>query len=312
MAILVSSQNGTNKSGTEDSAHTSSHTNNNNTKEGIKNMSDMNNTIPFSIPVGMGNCWGHDKSDVWNNPFMYIILLALFGQNGFGGFGGRGFPGMTPAGAEIAGNINSSVDDARSKIAEVKGIVEAGKCDLTGIESTLGQLGLRVDSVKDTVLGALNSLDKTVMQGNFDIASKICDCCCSTKQAIANAAYETNSKICSVEKEILRQTADISQGLANLGFLVERNNGQVVNAITSAQAQIGFNQERNTAQIVQAITSEGSATRQLMTQFHNEDLLLQKQTVIDDLTRRNEGLARDAQTAYLLSQLKPTTTAAAA
>lgn len=300
MAILMSNSNNSNKSETGNSSN-SSHTNT--TKEGT-NMSE-NMSIPVSYPIGMG-CYNHNN-DWAQNPFMYLIFLALFGQNGFG-FGNRG---MTPAGAEIAGNINSSVDDARSKIAEVKGIVESGKCDLAGIENILGTLGLRVDSVKDTVLGALNSLDKSVMNGNYNLASKICECCCSTKQAISDAAYATSSKICDVEKEILRQGAAVTQGFATLGFAEEKNTGVIVNAITSAASSLGFNQERNTNQIVQAIQTENSATRQLMTQFHNEDLLLQKQTVIDDLTRRNEALSRDSQTAYLISQLKTTTTTTA-
>lgn len=302
MAILVNS-NGSDK-GIETNT-SSGHMQKEQHKES-KNMSE-NMSIPVSYPIGMG-CY-NNNNDWAQNPFMYLIFLALFGQNGFG-FGNRG-AGMTPAGAEIAGNINSSVDDARSKIAEVKGMVEAGKCDLAGIENILGTLGLRVDSVKDTVLGALNSLDKSVMNGNYNLASKICECCCSTKQAISDAAYATSSKICDVEKEILRQGAAVAQGFATLGFAEEKNTGVIVNAITNTASSLGFNQERNTNQIVQAIQTENSATRQLMTQFHNEDLLLQKQTVIDDLTRRNEALSRDSQTAYLISQLKTTTTTTA-
>ena len=332
MAIFLSSNNNKpNSDGIKKVEEVSQHHDSNNKSTESKNMNEALNSIPFSIPVGMGNC-RHDSSDVWNNPFMYIILLALLGPQGFGGFGRNGFGGvgMTPAGAEIAGSLGANIDAARTKIAEVAGMVESGKCDLSEIQNTLGSLGIRVDSVKDTVIGALAALDKTVMQGNFDIASKICDCCC-----------KTGERICNVEKEILRGTADVNQNLAGLGFAVERNAGQLQNSMTQGMASLGYNQERignavtnavntgfcqtnqllskgfsdigylsekNTSAILAEIVNQGNLSRSQALELHNIDIVAQKDAEIAKLVAKNEEAQRNAQTAYIISQLKTTTT----
>lgn len=310
------------KSGTTPEHHNSS---NQNSKESNNNMSDMTNSIPFSIPVGMGNCWDHSKNSFGDNGLLYLIFLALFMNNGWGGFGrnGMGFQGgMTPAGAEIAGSIGANIDAARSKIAEVAGMVEAGKCDLSGIENTLGTLGLRVDSVKDTVLGSLNVLTRAVENGNANLASQICECCCSTKQVIADSTYKISDRICDVEKGILKSTAETSAGLSNIGFLVEKNSGQlqnsltqgfsnvafgqanITNSISNAAASLGYQSERNTNQIVQAIQSEACQSRQLMAQYHNEDIVSQQRNQIEALKAQLFNLSQTAQTNEIINTLK--------
>ena len=341
MAIFLSSNNNKpNSDGIKKVEEVSQHHDSNNKSTESKNMNEALNSIPFSIPVGMGNC-RHDSSDVWNNPFMYIILLALLGPQGFGGFGRNGFGGvgMTPAGAEIAGSLGANIDAARAKIAEVAGMVESGKCDLKGIESALGNLGLRAENTKDLLINVLGRLSDEVSRGNADLASKICECCCTTKSMIQDSTYKIGDRICGVEKEILRGTSDVNQNLAGLGFAVERNAGQLQNSMTQGMASLGYNQERignavtnavntgfcqtnqllskgfsdigylsekNTSAILAEIVNQGNLSRSQALELHNIDIVAQKDAEIAKLVAKNEEAQRNAQTAYIISQLKTT------
>lgn len=307
------------------------------TQESTEN---MNNSIPFSIPVGMGDynrCNGFGDG----NGLIYLIFLALMFNNGWGNQGrwGQGFPGMTPAGAEIAGSIGANIDAARAKIAEVAGMVESGKCDLKGIEAALGNLGLKTENTKDLLVNVLGRLSDEVSRGNSALASQICECCCSTKSIIQDSTYKIGDRICGVEKEILRGTADVNQNLAGLGFAVERNAGQIQNAMTQGFSAIGFNQERvgnsitnavnsgfcqtnsvlsrgfsdlgylsekNTNTIVQTVAAENNATRDLIRALHTEDQLAAKQQVIDKLYAKNEELSRRQQSQYIINELRQT------
>lgn len=275
---------------------------NNNTKD-TRNMET--NNIPFSIPFpGTEN-----KSNDWmNNPFIYLVLLWLFGSNGFGGFN-RGY-GLGPVGAgtiETQALSATQIDDIRSKVAEISAQVACGAKDLSGLECAMNGLGIQVGSVKDSVLGVLNSIDKEIASGNLNLVKQICDCCCSIKS-------EMSAGFCGIEKEVLRQTNAIQQGLSTLGFQHEKALNQVNNSITTGFANLGFQSERNTNQIVQAIQAEACTTRGLMAQYHNEDIVNQKNLQISALQDRVDQLSQSAQTAVLLNAInsKTTTTTPAA
>jgi hypothetical protein len=51
----------------------------------ILNLGNNNNDLISAI-MSLKN--GNANSDMMNNPFLWLIFLALFGSNGFGGFGG--------------------------------------------------------------------------------------------------------------------------------------------------------------------------------------------------------------------------------
>jgi hypothetical protein len=297
MAIFISSNN--NKPNSDESKKVevvSQHHDSNNKSTESKNMSESMNMggIPFSIPFPGTEHKSH--GGMWDNPFMYLLFLWIFnGNNGFG----WNRNGMGPVGAGMAETqaINSvQIDDIRTKLAETAAEVACGNKSVDGLACSLQGLGIQVGNVKDAVLQGINSIDKSLSSGNMQLAQQIADCCCGVKSALA-------SGFCGVEKEILRQGNAIEAGFAQVGF----GQANVVNALSNGFSNIGFQNERNTNQIVQAIQNESSSTRQLMAQYHNEDIVAQKDAQIAKLYAKNEELARAAQSAYIVSQLKTTT-----
>ena len=297
MAIFISSNN--NKPNSDEAKKVevvSQHHDSNNKSTESKNMSDINmGNIPFTIPFPGTEHKSH--GGMWDNPFMYLLFLWIFnGNNGFG----WNRNGMGPVGAGMAETqaINSvQIDDIRTKLAETAAEVACGNKSVDGLACSLQGLGIQVGNVKDAVLQGINSIDKSLSSGNMQLAQQIADCCCGVKSALA-------SGFCGVEKEILRQGNAIEAGFAQVGF----GQANVVNALTAGFSNIGFQNEKNTNQIVQAIQSESCNTRQLMAQYHNEDVLAQKQSQIDALKAQIFNLSQDSQTNAIISALKPAST----
>lgn len=73
--------------------------------------------------VGLGDALmlakqGSNGNEMWNNPFVYLILLAAFG-GGFGGFGGWGGNGSAFQGAVTRALITcNTMQSLRDKLAD--------------------------------------------------------------------------------------------------------------------------------------------------------------------------------------------------
>lgn len=59
--------------------------------------------------------------------------------------------------------------------------------------------------------GQFNGLEKTVMQGNFDISRQVADCCCKTQTNIAENKYAMEKGFCSVNNTINERFAQMEK-----------------------------------------------------------------------------------------------------
>ena len=224
----------------------------------------------FPFPVSNnGNCNGNMNMGEW---IFGLIALSLFAGNG--AFGGRwgGVPGggccmqnQGYATAEILGLNAGQIDAIRAKASEIEGMVRCGNM-------TQEQILSAVNTAAASLGDKMCSLGHAVDMANLGIQGKIADCCCSTKQAIAEG-------FCGVDKTILQQTNTIQAGFTNLGF----------------------QQERNYAAIVQAIKDEGNATRTQAQEFQTANLLAHKDEIIASQKERISDLLTTAQTSVLIN-----------
>lgn len=200
-----------------------------------------------------------------------LIALSLFAGNG--AYGGRfGGPGggccMTNQGyatAEMLGLNAAQVDAIRAKVSEIEGQL---KCS----SMTQGQILDAVNTAASSLGDKMCTLGHSVDMANLGIQGKIADCCCSTKQAIAEG-------FCGVDKTILQQT----------------------NAMQAGFTQLGFQQERNFAAVIQAVKDEGNATRAQAQEFQTANLLAHKDEIIQSQKERISDLLTTSQTSVLLN-----------
>ena len=137
---------------------------------------------------------------MWNNPFMYLIWLALFQRNGGGLFGGCN-------GNAVADLANQASDN-----------------------QNFGNLA-------DTVRGAAGfSTEKTInasILGDKDIQSKLAECCCNTQQGILRMGYENqlaNERQTGVLHSRIDQLASgIQTGFASVGYETQRQTCDIIN-----------------------------------------------------------------------------------
>lgn len=254
----------------------------------------MEYTNPMmTMPVTPG-CNNNGDNTMWNNPFMYLIWLAIFRQNGlFGnGYGDPSVAGQT---------LNSAqVDSIRDTVAQIHSDVSCGNANgmriLDQIAADARALGVAITNVdgsicdaKTAVLGALTQMQFQSSQETASVISAIKDCCCATQSKL-------DSLGCGIEKQILSQTNTIQSGL---------------NTVTNGISSLGYQLAQQDCGIRQLISAEGNATRQLMRDLHTEDIITQKNTQIENLQGQIFKYSQAAQTAEIINALKTKTTTTA-
>lgn len=137
-------------------------------------------------------------SDGW-----WILLLFLFWGNrgGYGMGGGNGYPCATQA------DVRAAVDQ-QTLISKLDNAVY-GLADSTY-------------AINNAITGGFHGVDR----GLCDLSHQISDCCCTTKQAIADVKYTIAQEGCDTRNTIQNTTRDIidnanANSRAILDFLVQ-------------------------------------------------------------------------------------------
>lgn len=149
---------------------------------------------------------GYNNNNVWNNPFMYLIWLAIFRQGGW--FGNNGTPTNGEVGAQT---LNASqVDAIRDTVAQIHSDVTCGNANgmrvLDQIAGEARALGVAITDIngnicdaKTAILSALTQMQFQSSQETASIVAAVKDCCCATQNKL-------DSLGCGIEKQILNQT----------------------------------------------------------------------------------------------------------
>lgn len=150
-------------------------------------------TYVFNEPTpGYGNGFGNG---MWGGDGIWaILLLALFGRNGFGGFGGNG--GQIPeilsgdAGRELLMSAIQGNGQAISQLATTLNCdINALRTSLEGIDRSVCQVGNQVGMTGMQVVNAIQS-------GNSALSAQFAECCCATQNAILTQGYENRLADC--------------------------------------------------------------------------------------------------------------------
>ena len=174
----------------------------------ILNLGNNNDLISAIMSLKNGNA----NADLMNNPFLWLIFLALFGNNGFG-FGGNANATQATTNADfqrLEGLINNNHNNDLA-LSAINGNREA----INSLASTFNCSVANITNAIDNVRNAMSS------------------CCCDIKTLIQSTSYETQIRD-------LQNTNSINSNLCNLG-----------NVINQGFATIGYNQATQTATIVE-------------------------------------------------------------
>lgn len=151
--------------------------------------------------------------------FIWVIFLFLmgFGGNGWGGFGNNGRGGL-------ANEINN--DYGRGLLMDAIGgnrnalsnLATQLNCTEGQIQSAISALTSQVQNVGNQVGMSGMQIINALQQGNMQIAQQIANCCCQTNNNITTQGYESKLAIC-------QQTHAINDN-ANANALMLRDTNQ--------------------------------------------------------------------------------------
>lgn len=202
-----------------------------------------------------------------NNPFLWLIFLAMMGNGNFGGNWGNNMSGVGKA--ELADGLNNQtvLNDLRNIETGIAGVGST-------VQATGSDVGSRVQSVganlAQQLCSGLSNVNATTTNGFNNLGLSVVN----NANAITNAINQ----------------ASASQQIANcnLSHAIQDNK---------------YEMAQNTTAITNAIRSDGDATRKLLTEQQIQDLRDSKEAVQRDLQSAQLTLANSVQTNNILNTL---------
>ena len=239
-----------------------------------------------------------------NNPFAYLMFLALFRNGGFGGWGGdgNGAAAATTQGIEMQNQLNAirtQLQDnqnadcikqavqgngfALSQLAQTLNIdfntLQKCCCDVqSAIQQVAGQVGFSAERV-------INAIS----QGNSAITQAVQNCCCQTQQLVQRMGYENQLG----QKDMMFAA---QKGFCDLGFGMQAGFDRTNTGLERGFAQIGYDTQRQTCDIVNA----GNANTQRIIDTLNNHWNDENQRKIQDLKFE---LSQERQNNLILNRL---------
>ena len=215
--------------------------------------------------------YGDFGMNAWaNNPFAYLMFLALFRNGGFG-FGGDG-AGTATQGIETQAQLNAirtQLQDnqnadciksaiqgngfALSQLAQTLNIdfntLQKCCCDVqAAIQQVAGQVGFSAERV----INAVNLGDCNVIQA-------LQNCCCQTQRQIADFRADIQLQNCKDTGELRNGQRDlgfaITQGFASSAYETQRQTCDIIN-----------NANSNTQRIIDTLNNHWSDEKSLQIQ----------------------------------------------
>ena len=159
------------------------------------------NVVLAQLGNGRGGFFGGNGIDSLIALVVIFALIGSFNGNGNGFFGG--------------GNNNAE----RELIAQM---IQRNGTDLSQLSQTLGCSTGRINDAITAVSNQLCTLAgqqglsfqqviNSILSGNAQLASQLCNCCCDIKSAIADSKYATERGFCE-------STAVMTRGFSDIGY----------------------------------------------------------------------------------------------
>jgi len=149
---------------------------------------------------GMGN--------MWNNPFMYLIWLAMFNNGGGGFFGGGNSNQQAIANGAAIQNLSDMIADNHNSDLTMQAIA--------GNTAAITQLANMLNVSTDKIATAVNVMGNQMQNGM-----------CGIKTEILSQGYQNQLSTCQQTNTILQQsqalTNTVQNGFTSIGYQLERN-----------------------------------------------------------------------------------------
>lgn len=193
-------------------------------------METMNTTLPAVpvLPIGNGNNdlisaimslknGNKDGNAMFDNPFIWLIFLALLGNGSFG-FGNNN--ANANADTQRLENLINNNHNNDLALSAINGNREA----ITSLASTFN---CSVANITNAIENVRNSMSA---------------CCCDIKTLIQSTSYESQlreqANTNMINNTLCGLTNTITNGFANIGYTAERNTNMIIQAQNASTQRI--------------------------------------------------------------------------
>ena len=241
-----------------------------------------------ALLLGNNNGFGGMNNPLWMFLMYPLILPFLYGgYGGFGGFGG-GYGAGNGAGF-LSNQLNNDAGrdlilqalngraDALGQIAQItNNSVDSVRDAVCTLNSKLSEVGSQIGMTGMQVINAIQA-------GDASLASKLAECCCENRLAIANQTNALQSQIAANDANIRLQLAT-SAGEDRLAMCQQTNN-------------ISNQMDRNTNAIMGAIANQNTLLAQEFCALKEREMQNKIDSQSDLITQLRGQISNDAQTA---------------
>ena len=258
----------------------------------------LNNNNGWNSPLAAmammnGGMNGFGGNSWLNNPFIYLIFLALFGR-GFG-FGNNGCNDcctnsqIQALSAQMSDNQNSNLlmDGIKGNASAVSTLAANLNCDFNTLNSAICNVQQAIQNVAAQTGFSAERVINAINMGDCGIITAVKDCCCNTQQSILKMGYEQQLATCQQTNTL---TNEMTQGFSGIN-----------QAIINGFSQAGYATAQQTCELLNAGKDNTQRIIDTLNNHWNDDLR----------QRYNDArleLSQKAQNEYLIAQLKSTST----
>lgn len=203
------------------------------------------NALAAAILANNRNNWGYgDGMGMWaNNPFAYLMFLALFRNGGWDGNGA----GVAAQGIETQAQLNAirtqlqdnqNADCIKSAIQgnafALSQLSQNLQVDFNTLQKCCCDVQAAIQQVAGQVGFSAERVINAVNMGDCNVIQALKDCCCATQTQIANFRGDLFLQNC-------KDTAELRNGQRDLG-----------QAITQGFSQVAFQAQQDKCDIIRA------------------------------------------------------------
>ena len=226
---------------------------------------------------------GNNRRDDWgpmaammnnnwmNNPFAYIMLLALFRNGGFGWGNGDG-AGTATQGIETQAQLNairtqlqdtSNADCIKSAVQgnayAISQLAQTLNIDFNTLQKCCCDVQAAIQQVAGQVGFSAERVINAVNLGDCNVIQALQNCCCQTQRQIADFRADIQLQNCKDTGELRNGQRDISsiitQGFATTSYETQRQTCDIIN-----------NANANTQRIIDTLNNHWSDEKSLQIQ----------------------------------------------
>lgn len=224
-----------------------------------------------------------------NNPFIYLVWM-MFANRMWGGDGNcAGNAQYMALQNQISDNQNANLvmDGIHGTTDAIRQLAANLNCDFNTLNSAICDVRSGIQQVAGQIGFSAERVINAVNIGDCNVIQAIQNCCCQTQQSILKMGYENQLANCN-------QTNVLSNAIQGVNVGLERG-----------FSAVAYETQKQTCDLLNAGNSNTQRIIDVLNNHWNSEL----QQKYDDV--RTE-LSQYRQSAYLLSQLKPTSTTTAA